>query len=182
MRRRYALPFVALALPACSGPTINAHRAGDLYPTSTATAPTTSAPEVDSLAANATSGAGPTSTSTSSTTTTVTTVMQAEPAPVVSPQRAADGPGLASVSWYGDESGSTTANGEAYNPDGLTFAHRSMPFGTLVEFCRGGRCVVARCNDRGPFIAGRTFDLSRAAFAAIAPLGAGAVVVTWRRA
>lgn len=97
MRRRYALPFIALALPACSGPTINAHRAGDLYPTSTAAQPTTSAPEVDSLGATTTSGAGPTSTSTiPSTTTTVTTVMQVEPEPVVRPQRAADGPGLGS--------------------------------------------------------------------------------------
>jgi rare lipoprotein A len=187
VRRRYALPFIALALPACSGPTINAHQAGDLFPTSTAATaqPTTSAPEVDSLGANDTSGADPTSTTststTPSTTTTVTTVMHAEPEPVASPQRAADGPGSATVSWYGDESGSHTANGERYNPDGFTFAHKTMAFGTLVEFCRAGRCVVARCTDRGPFVDGRTFDLSRAAFASIAPLGAGVASVTWSR-
>lgn len=148
-------------------------------------APTPEPPPPTTSPAPSTSSTAPATTSTStttSTTTTVTTVMQVEPEPVVSPQRAADGPGLASVSWYGDESGSTTANGEHYDPDGFTFAHRSMPFGTLVEFCRGGRCVVARCTDRGPFIAGRTFDLSRAAFAALAPLGSGVVSVTWRRA
>lgn len=164
--RRLILPLLALA--ACQ-PTQEA-------PTPEPPPPTTSPAPSTSSTAPAT-----TSTSTSSTTTTVTTVMQAEPAPVVSPQRAADGSGLgtALVSWYGEESGSTTANGEHYDPDGLTFAHRSMPFGTLVEFCRADRCVVARCNDRGPFIAGRTFDLSRATFAAIAPLGAGAVTVSW---
>lgn len=146
-------------------------------------APEAPTPPPTSSPAPSTSSTAPATTSTSttpSTTTTVTTVMQAEPEPVVSPQRAADGPGLASVSWYGDESGSTTANGERYDPDGRTFAHRSMPFGTLVEFCGPYGCVTARCNDRGPFIAGRDFDLSRGAFAAIAPPSAGVAIVTWR--
>lgn len=83
------------------------------------------------------------------------------------------------VSWYGSESGSRTANGEAFDGSGLTFAHKTMRFGTMVRFCTAEACVVARCTDRGPFVGGREFDLSRAAFAAIAPLGAGVVEVAW---
>ena len=85
----------------------------------------------------------------------------------------------AKASWYGR--GARTANGEAFDPDGLTFAHLTMPFGTRVEFCHDDRCVTARCTDRGPAAwTGRTFDLSRGAFTAIAPLSAGVVDVTWR--
>jgi rare lipoprotein A len=83
----------------------------------------------------------------------------------------------ARATWY--QSGSGTANGERFNPDGLTFAHRTMAFGTRVRFCNGGRCVVARCNDRGPFVGGVSFDLSRGTFASIAPLSAGVITVTW---
>lgn len=85
--------------------------------------------------------------------------------------------GSALVSWYA--AGTTTANGEHYNPDGLTFANRSLTFGTKVKFCANGKCVVARCNDRGPSIKTRLFDLSRGTFAAIAPLSAGVTRVTW---
>jgi rare lipoprotein A len=86
------------------------------------------------------------------------------------------------VSWYGVESGSRTADGTPFDGTQMVFAHRSMAFGTMVRFCGPLGCVVARCADRGPFIAGRLFDLSRAAFAAIAPLGAGVVDVTWEAA
>ena len=82
------------------------------------------------------------------------------------------------ASWYAR--GRWTASGERFNPDGLSFAHRSMAFGTLVRFCRGEACVVARCTDRGPAAwTRRDFDLSRGAFRALAPLSAGVVVVTW---
>lgn len=64
------------------------------------------------------------------------------------------------ASWYGYESGNTTANGERYNPLGLTAAHRSLPFGTIVRVSIGERSVTVRINDRGPFIAGRELDLS----------------------
>lgn len=83
------------------------------------------------------------------------------------------------VSWYGAESGSHTANGDVYDPAGLTFAHRTMGFGTEVRFCGPLGCVVARATDRGPFVRGREFDLSRAAFASIAPLSAGVAEVAW---
>lgn len=66
----------------------------------------------------------------------------------------------ARASWY--RHGKVTANGERYNPLGHTVAHRSLPFGTMVRFTNPetGQTVVARVNDRGPFIKGREFDLS----------------------
>lgn len=66
----------------------------------------------------------------------------------------------ARASWY--RHGKITANGERYNPLGHTVAHKSLPFGTMVRFTNPetGESVVARVNDRGPFIRGREFDLS----------------------
>jgi len=66
----------------------------------------------------------------------------------------------ARASWY--RHGRVTANGERYNPLGHTVAHKSLPFGTMVRFTNPetGESVVARVNDRGPFIKGREFDLS----------------------
>lgn len=73
------------------------------------------------------------------------------------------------ASHYGDESGSRTANGERFNPGGMTAAHRSLPFGTRLQVTnlKNGRTVNVRVNDRGPFIAGRVLDLSTGAAAAI---------------
>ena len=64
------------------------------------------------------------------------------------------------ASYY--KSGKKTANGESFNPNGLTAAHRNLPFGTkvLVTNLHNGKSVVVRINDRGPFIAGRVIDLS----------------------
>ena len=61
--------------------------------------------------------------------------------------------------------GRRTANGERYNHRGMTAAHRSLPFGTLlrVTSAHNGRRVLVRVNDRGPFIRGRSLDLSGAA-------------------
>jgi rare lipoprotein A len=55
-----------------------------------------------------------------------------------------------------------TANGERFNPHGLTAAHRKLKFGTKVRVTnmRNGKSVVVRINDRGPFIRGRVIDLS----------------------
>ncbi len=71
------------------------------------------------------------------------------------------------ASWYA--SGHRTANGEHFNPNGLTAAHRSLPFGTrvLVTNRTNGRSVVVRINDRGPFVGGRQIDLARGAARAI---------------
>jgi len=67
------------------------------------------------------------------------------------------------ASWYHE--GSRTANGERYRPDGISAAHRSLPFGTRVQVRnqRTGRSITVRINDRGPFIGGRIIDLSRGA-------------------
>lgn len=65
------------------------------------------------------------------------------------------------ASWY--QHGHTTANGERYNPDGFTAAHRTLPFGTIVKVTHNGISLNVRINDRGPFTKGRTIDLSRGA-------------------
>jgi rare lipoprotein A len=61
--------------------------------------------------------------------------------------------------------GGKTASGEASRPDGLTAAHRTLPFGTTVRVTnqRNGRSVLVRINDRGPFTRGRVIDLTPAA-------------------
>lgn len=65
------------------------------------------------------------------------------------------------ASWYGFESGNRTANGERYDPWGLTAAHRTLPFGTVVRVSLGSRSVIVRINDRGPAAwTGREIDLS----------------------
>lgn len=56
-----------------------------------------------------------------------------------------------------------TASGERFNPGAMTAAHKSLPFGTKVRVTHKGRSVIVRINDRGPFVKGRTLDLSRAA-------------------
>ena len=70
------------------------------------------------------------------------------------------------ASWYGGKfHGRKTANGETYDQNRMTAAHRTLPFGTRVEVTnlRNGRSVVVRINDRGPFIKGRIIDVSRRA-------------------
>jgi len=64
------------------------------------------------------------------------------------------------ASWY--KMGKVTANGERFNPHGLTAAHRHLPFGTRVRVTniKNGRKVVVRINDRGPFIKNRVIDLA----------------------
>ena len=69
--------------------------------------------------------------------------------------------GLASFYWQDQK----TANGEQFDKHDLTAAHKTLPFGTLLKVTRvkTGKSVVVRINDRGPFIKGRTVDLSLAA-------------------
>lgn len=74
------------------------------------------------------------------------------------------------ASWYGPGfHGRQTANGERFNQNDLTAAHRSLPFGTKVRVTNmnNGRSVIVRINDRGPFVGGRAIDLSAAAARAI---------------
>ncbi len=69
------------------------------------------------------------------------------------------------ASWYGIEGGPETANGEKYNPSGLTAAHRTLPFGTKVRVTslKTGKAVTVRINDRGPFHSRRIIDVSAGA-------------------
>jgi rare lipoprotein A len=70
------------------------------------------------------------------------------------------------ASYYGDElAGNRTASGERFDPDQLTGAHRSLPFGSMVRVTNvaNGDSVVVRINDRGPFSRGRVIDISHAA-------------------
>ena len=70
------------------------------------------------------------------------------------------------ASWYGPGfHGRLTANGERFDQNALTAAHRSLPFGARVRVTstETGRSVVVRINDRGPFVRGRSIDLARAA-------------------
>ena len=70
------------------------------------------------------------------------------------------------ASWYGPGfHGNRTANGEVYDMDGISAAHKTLPFGTIVRVVEieTGRSIVVRINDRGPFIDGRIIDLSKGA-------------------
>jgi rare lipoprotein A len=70
------------------------------------------------------------------------------------------------ASWYGQEfAGRTTANGEIFDPLLLTAAHRTLPFGTIVDVksSKTNQTVRVRINDRGPFVGNRMIDLSYAA-------------------
>lgn len=67
------------------------------------------------------------------------------------------------ASHYGAESGNRTANGERFDGTSMTAAHKTLPFGTRLRVTYGGKSVVVRVNDRGPFVRGRQIDLSTAA-------------------
>ncbi len=88
--------------------------------------------------------------------------------------------GYCGASYYA--SGTTTADGETFNPDAYTAASKTLPFNTQVRVTnpQNGKSVVVRINDRGPYVSGRCLDLTRAAFEAIAPLSQGVLdTVRW---
>jgi rare lipoprotein A len=85
------------------------------------------------------------------------------------------------ASWYGaHHHGRRTANGEVFNEDALTAAHKSLPMGSRVQVTsrHTGRSVIVRINDRGPYKAARIIDLSEAAAQAIGLEGIGEVSVS----
>jgi rare lipoprotein A len=85
------------------------------------------------------------------------------------------------ATWYGQElAGNRTASGERFNPNGLTAAHRSLPFGTCLRVSnpKTGRSVAVRVNDRGPFTKGASLDLSYGAARAIGMRVTQSVTVT----
>jgi rare lipoprotein A len=87
--------------------------------------------------------------------------------------------GACQASYYG--SGGRTANGEAFDPDALTAANKTLPMGSKVRVTNrnNDRSVVVRINDRGPFVPGRCLDLSTAAMRAVGGMGSGVIPVSY---
>ncbi|UTD04489.1 septal ring lytic transglycosylase RlpA family protein [Treponema denticola] len=88
------------------------------------------------------------------------------------------------ASYYGEAfNGRPTANGEIFDMNAYTAAHKTLPFGTLVEVTNleNGRKVIVRINDRGPFVGNREIDVSKAAAAALDMLAYGVVRVSLRK-
>ncbi len=80
------------------------------------------------------------------------------------------------ASWYGHPyHGRRAANGEIYDMEQLTAAHKTLPFDTIVKVTSltNGKSITVRITDRGPFIDGRVIDLSRAAARQIDMIGPG---------
>jgi rare lipoprotein A len=86
------------------------------------------------------------------------------------------------ATYYADSlAGRHTATGEPYDPAALTAAHRTLPFGAVVNVARSdGRYVTVRINDRGPFVQGRIIDLSRRAALALGLIVDGIARVSLR--
>lgn len=87
--------------------------------------------------------------------------------------------GTCEASYYWQ--GQMTANGEQFNTNDFTAAHKSLPFNSRVKVTNlnNGKSTTVRINDRGPYISGRCLDLSRAAMEAIGGTGAGVVDVKY---
>jgi rare lipoprotein A len=102
------------------------------------------------------------------------------PAPAIQKPRAAGdcNGGKRVVSTYYSV-GTHTASGQPFNPNGLTAAHRTLPFGTrlTVSNPRNGKSVIVVINDRGPFVSGVVLDLSLGAAKAIGMNGTGPVCI-----
>jgi rare lipoprotein A len=88
--------------------------------------------------------------------------------------KASSGEQAGVASWYGPGfHGRRTANGERFDMNALTAAHRTLPLGTQVRVTntRNGQSVVVRINDRGPYVGHRVIDLSKASAQAIGVSG-----------
>ncbi|MBA3598335.1 MAG: septal ring lytic transglycosylase RlpA family protein [Methylibium sp.] len=82
------------------------------------------------------------------------------------------------LSYYGHRfAGQATASGEIFDPEALTMAHRTLPFGTRVRVTnrKNSKSVVVRVNDRGPAIASRIGDVSLAAARRLGMLKRGVI-------
>jgi rare lipoprotein A len=75
--------------------------------------------------------------------------------------------------------GNRTASGERFDPNELTAAHRTLPFGTKVRVTNlaNGQSVTVRVNDRGPFVPGRVVDVSHGAAQSLGMVGQGVAKV-----
>ncbi len=78
---------------------------------------------------------------------------------------------MVKASWYGAESGNKTATGHPFNGKQWLVAHRTFPFGTKLRLTYNGRSVVVSVLDRGPYIRGRTLDLSAAVARRLGTIG-----------
>ena len=87
----------------------------------------------------------------------------------------------ATVSYY-LENGKLTADGTVMRADSMWVAHKSLPFGTLIEFAYGGKKMTLPVRDRGPYIKGREFDISDAAAGFFGIKSKGVVQMKWRKA
>lgn len=88
------------------------------------------------------------------------------------------------MSWYGKElAGNKTANGESFNPNGISAAHRTLPLPSYVEVTAldTGRTILVRINDRGPFSDNRLIDLSYGAAKQLGIARQGVAAVRVRR-
>ena len=91
--------------------------------------------------------------------------------------------GTAKVSYYGPGfHGRKTASGSRFDMNAISVAHKSLPFGTRVQFTcsQTGRTVTAKVTDRGPYIHGRSFDLSLGAAKALGILDRGVATVQYK--
>lgn len=101
-------------------------------------------------------------------------------APVAAPAAAAGASAVESgkLAWYGRKfTGRKTASGEAFNPEALTMAHKTLPFGTRVKITnpKNNKSVTVRVNDRGPTQADRIGDVSYAAARKLGMLKPGVI-------
>ncbi len=103
---------------------------------------------------------------------------------LATPVTASDYEATGQASWYGDElRGRPTANGESFNPDGFTAAHRTLPMSSYVEVTAldTGKTILVRVNDRGPYHGNRIIDLSHGAARQLGMVGNGSRLVRVRR-
>ena len=109
---------------------------------------------------------------------------QTASAPAAAPAAASAAPAAGAdasegkLAWYGRKfAGRKTASGQRFNPDALTMAHKTLPFGTQVRVTnlKNQRSVVLRVNDRGPTQADRIGDVSLAAARRLGMLRAGVI-------
>jgi peptidoglycan lytic transglycosylase len=87
---------------------------------------------------------------------------------------------IGKASWYGQwHAGRLTANGERFNPQAMTCAHRTLPLGSVVKVTNvaTGKEVALQVNDRGPYVKGRILDLSEAAARELGVEDQGVMVV-----
>ena len=90
---------------------------------------------------------------------------------------------ITKASFYADKfNGRKTASGSIFSNDSLTAAHKTLKFGTIVEITniRNNKSVIVKITDRGPYIKGREFDLSKKAFNQISNVNSGVINIKYK--